>query len=214
MNPNNYFVINEIHLLLYDKNNIMKNFIKIVALLCLFAVNVNAQITFPSIKPYNTSTEQYSQMWNTSNVYRNTPTYANLGSQLDTTSGTTASYVYTAQLYTNYAKSVSNTDTFLPSPLLGKGNINLTASVLKCTGTDTITLTPVCSLDGIHWKTISGLTAATLYPTSLTVPVVTEWNLPMSQAQGGKSSRYYGLKAVGNSGTTISLQGWYYYQPY
>lgn len=167
--------------------------------------------------PYTNSFEAYSQMWNTSNVYRNVPyftssTSTNLGSQKDTLSGTTAINLVTAQLYPGFARSSVNADTFLPAPVNGYGQITLKVLALKVTGTDTVTLTPISSPDGINWFAVQGVTPVKLMPTSLTVPVGTSFDFSVYGTNGGKLDPYWGVTCAGNATTTQSVQAWYYFQ--
>ncbi len=192
----------------------MKFSSKLFAFLFLLFSYCSSAFAQVQVAPFTDAYSQFSQMWNTSSVYYNTPywtdaKHTNLGTQLDTTSGTTVLNLYTAIL----TRGISNVDTFLPTPIIGYGQINLSASVLKVTGTDTIVVTPVGSLDGIHWHAIQGLTPASLTPTSLTIPVGVEWCLGLyGSVIGGKQDRYYGLSFKGQTGTTTSVQGWFYFQ--
>lgn len=156
----------------------------------------------------------YSQMWNMSNTYYNTvifnpnlSTY-NLGSQLDTTSNTTPLYVQTA----TWKAGAVATDTCFPTPVNGCGSISINWSVLKCTGTNTVTLTLYESPNGINWYPVltdgvgTSISAQVCTPTSLTVAVTGGWDLAL------KLGRYYKVGAVGLGSTTSSLQVWFYYQ--
>ena len=188
---------------LNKQNKRMKNLLLIFAI--LFASVSFGQTTFPSIYPFNTNYEVYSQMWNVKNVYFNTPTSANLGKQLDTTTGGTALVLYTAAL----SKGIVNIDTFKPSPLKGYVSLTLVASVLKVTA-DTVYVTALCSLDGINYHPLQGQPIDTLYPTSLTVSVGCEHVISINS--GGKNDRYYAMSFMSKTGKTSSVQAWYYLQ--
>lgn len=166
---------------------------------------------YAQVAPIHNSLEDYSQMWNTSNTYFGTITAtgnsfgAQLGQQLDTGVNTTVLNLYSAV----FKKGAVNTDTFTPAPLIGYGNVTLVCKILKCTGTPTVNVTPVGSLDGIGWAPIPGATVATVSPTSLTVSVNTAWTFALGSTFGGKSFRYYGLSFAGSASSTYSAQGQY-----
>lgn len=157
--------------------------------------------------PFNNQLEAESQLWYTGNVYFNTPTSANLGQQLDTVTNTATLNLYSSQFFFNYKQSVVNADTALPAPVgggTGWGAITLTSQVYKCTGTPTVTVTPISSSDGIVWAQIPGTTVATVVPTSLTIPLITKFSITTV------TDRYYGLQITGSGSSTISTRGWYY----
>lgn len=174
--------------------------------LLLIATCINAAHAQASTAPISNAQQYFSQLFNPANVYYNVPTANSLASGTlvkDTTSNTTTLTVIAAKLFAG----VVNADTFKAVPL-SYGSYNLTASALKVTGTDTLTVTPVGSLDGIRWHTLQGVTPQVLYPTSLTVPVGCEFNFPVSNTtNGGNLNRYLGLQFTGNASSMISVQG-------
>lgn len=188
----------------------MKNFSKfalfgILTLLssAIFAPSTRAQYLHV---PKMDGTSITYQLLNTSNVYFNTPTQGNLGSQLDTTSNAT---VLIVQL-TNLLKGKVNADTFTPLAVNVSGKISFSARVLKCTGTCTITCQPVESIDGIgEWYPIPGLSAVVLTPSSLTVGLRTDWNYYVATGIPIlTSSRHYGVQFTGIASTTMAIQAW------
>ena len=184
----------------------MKFGIKFVLLLamCLSAFGSFSQPVVPSGSAGKF--ELASQLWNTPVMgnsgtnYYNTIGANGLGVQLDSTTSTNPLYLTTSR----YTHGHANSDTFLVSPLSGYGTLSLFATALKVSGTDTITFTPICSNDGFAWSTISGSTAVSLYPTSLTIPVQANWTVAT------KAHRYYGIKAVNNAGGVSSVFCSYY----
>jgi len=161
---------------------------KLLFILLAFAGTAQAQ------SPASNGVDNWSQMWNTSSTYYGTVTTSNLGTQKDTTSGTTALYLTT---------STWNGSTFAAMPVNGDGYGELFVRVKKVTGTDTITLTPVVSDDGVTYSALTGQTPIVLTPTSLTVAVGCSFQF------ANKPARYLGIKAVGNTGTTIMVQASY-----
>lgn len=153
-------------------------------------------------KPYTNHYEVYSQMWNVSSVYYNTPTASNLGTQLDTAKGTT---IYLSVSAFNPIGSHSSTDTFdyiaLPK---GQGTVSYTISALRAAVlTPTVLVTPQVSFDGIVWAPVPGVTVATLTPSSLTVASTYNYQFSTKYAPFGR------LKCVATD--TASLQAWYYF---
>jgi hypothetical protein len=160
-----------------------------------------------SITPYSNQYESYSQMWNTSNVYFNTVTDANLGAQKDTIIAATT-YLYTA----SWGSGTSNADTFRLSKVGGYGPISFTASLLKGTTTTTtnatVVVTPERSYDGFVWSPVPGTTASTNSVTSATVPVINTWDVTW------KGGNYFRFKITASVDTAVA-QGWYFFQkPY
>jgi hypothetical protein len=180
---------------------------------------IASTVFISNIKDVKAPPEIVLQLGNTGNVYSNTITKTNVGTGLllDTTSNTTPLYLQTC----NYAFLTSqstlnsvliphtNSDTLYPMNLKGYNYINFFAKVLKCTGTDTIVITPVQSVDGEgSWDAVPGLTSATLTPTSLTVPLQATWTQNSSGLPIMSGARHYGLKFVGNGSSTMSVTGW------
>jgi hypothetical protein len=159
-----------------------------------------------STAPYSNAQETYSQLWNLSNVYRNTVTAANLGTQLDSINSGTI-YVSTAK----WGTGIANSDTFKLAPLPnGTGSLNVWASMLKAsvlsnTVVATATFTPQSSPDGTHWANIPGVTVATLTTSSKTVPETTMFSFPItSTTTGGKFGKYFRVK-ITNTADTLSV---------
>jgi hypothetical protein len=188
-------------------------------LLSIASILFISNLGFAQPKDIQAPPEILLQLGNTSNVYHGTVTYANKGTGLllDTTSNTTALYLQTCgyAFLTNTVKfhsttiPVVNSDTLYPIPLNGNGMLSFFAKVWKVTGTDTMVITPVESFDdnGI-WYPVPGLSAITLYPTSLTVPLEADWTVNSGYYPIIKLARHYGLKFVGNGSSTMGVIGY------
>lgn len=199
----------------------MKRILFLLAI--IFSIGASAQVKTPTTGPY----AMYTQMWNPLSFYYNTVTSpSQLGVQLDTvvnvatlnlesstffigTNGNPAQFVYPGS--TKGISAFVNTDTVIVSAVDGWGQLTLTNATYKCTGTDTVVLTPISSSDGVIWVPIPGATAGstlavTIEPTSLTVPVVTKWLFIT------KPDKYVGIQ-VSNQKTssTISTRCWLYF---
>lgn len=190
---------------------------KHILLLLLAAVTFTAASA--QLKDITSPPEVVLQLGNTSNIYAGVFTgttatvnrnKAGTGLLLDTTSGVTAIYLQTVRyLFPGDQQGpITSYDTLRPLPLPGAGDLSFFARVFKVTGTDTITVTPVESLDGLQWYPVPGLSAVTVYPTSLTVGVDIDWTVNTGYWPIKKAARHYALKYVGNATTTISVQGW------
>lgn len=194
----------------------------------IFSIASSAQLVTPVTGTY----ASFSQLWNPSSFYYNTVTAASqLGAQLDTVTNTGTIYLESSNLFFNTAgpgnpaiytitgntKGISasvNSDTVVVQPIPGWGQITLTASILKCTGTPTVTVTPISSSDGVHWVAIPGSTAGstlavTVAPTSLTVALATKWIFLT------KPDKYVGVSVTGSGSSTVSAYASVYFlKPY
>lgn len=178
-------------------------------LLVLFSTQVKAQ----SSVPYASGGNAYSQMWNISSLYQTAYQTYNLvlGTQKDTTSGSTPLIVYTASLASSCVSCPTVTvsgrslrDSFIVAPVNGNGTMLFKAAAYASTATDTLTATLQESSDGIIWSTVTQVTGAkTLYPTSGTVPDVVEWVLPI------KYDIYYRITFVGKATKASRVAAWY-----
>lgn len=195
----------------------------------IFSLSLSAQNKTPTTGTY----ALYTQLWNPLSVYFGTVTSSTqLGVQLDTVvnvatlllesstfwyapSGSLAPYTIGGEGKQPKIPVVFNTyvnnDTVIVSPLDGWfGSLTLTTAVYKCTGTDTVIVTPYESSDGIIWAPIPGATAGstlavTIEPTSLTVPVVVKWPFTV------KPDKFIGVQ-ISNQKTssTVSARAWIY----
>lgn len=173
--------------------------------LCLLALSLFAPPP-PHLKaqgstvPVNTGFELSGQMYSLG-TYFNVPTQTSIyttGTRvIDTGVNTTALNLYVAKL----GKGKVNADTFLVEKLNGKASaLSLICPLLKCTGSPTVTATPVESQDGINYAPIPGVAVQTLVPTSLTVPVYAVFNLT------SKPAPYLGIQFGGSASSTYSAQ--------
>lgn len=199
----------------------MKRILLVVAI--IFSISAQAQIKTPVTGKYSL----YTQMWSPASFYYNTVTAGSqLGVQIDTivnvatlnlesstfffsSNGNPAIYVLPGS-----SKGISatvNIDTVIVSAIDGSGQLTLTNATYKCTGTDTVTLTPISSSDGVIWGAIPGATAGstlavTIEPTSLTVPVITKWTLV------NKPDKYVGIMVSNlKTSSTVSTRSWMYF---
>lgn len=181
-----------------------------------------SSVGFCQIKDIKSPPEIMLQLGNTSNVYHNTITTANQGTGLllDTTSNATALYLQTVGYafltgqgsgvkFNGVAIPTVNSDTLYPIPLNGQGTLSFFAKVYKVTGTDTIVVTPVQSMDDKQsWVAVPGVTSQTLTPTSLTVPLEADFTINSSGFDITKAARHYGIKFVGNGSSTMAVFGY------
>jgi hypothetical protein len=185
-----------------------------VILSFLLALCFSSFAQLPSTAPVTGPFDTHSQMWNTSNVYRNVPFWfnnlnTNLGTQIDTAQAQTI-YLYTAKLYPNYQASVVNADTFQPASVPpGSQTISFIANVWKgqlvtTTVNPTVVITPQASFDGIVYANIPGQIAATLTPTSgLKANALTaKWDLTALQGN------FFRIKNV-VTGDTAAIQNFW-----
>ena len=187
--------------------------------LLFLALILSAPCFAQNIKDVNPPPEIIKQLGNTSNTYSYILTTANVGTGLlsDTTSNTTVltlqtvNYAFLGQgVKINGIKyPATSADTVYPAHLDGQGMMSFFAKVYKVTGTDTMVITPVESIDGSGvWTPIAGLAAATVTPTSLTVPVESDWTVNSNGQPILKSARHYGLQYKGNASSTMTVLGW------
>lgn len=164
----------------------MKKIFLFLSLVCL-TLNVKAQ-------SYAPGPDIRSQMWNTSNTYYGTVNTVTLGKQLDTV--TNATKFFSISNWNSY-----NYDSARANAITTKGYISFGFSCLKGgASTDTVTVTIQQSPDGINdWADIPGITALTVYPTSLTVPVTGAFNFTDA------FSRFYRAKATAIAAASIRV---------
>jgi hypothetical protein len=147
--------------------------------------------------PVFSSLDASSQMWNTSNVYRNSITTSNLGQQIDTIKSTTASF-YISKWVTPSSSSVNN-DTFVIAPLYGTGNLTIYGSFLRAGAvvTPTITATVYSSPNGLNcWSSVG--TFSTTGASSLTVPAVVSTSFT-------KNANWYYTKVTSTDTASVQL---------
>lgn len=172
-------------------------------LILLISTLITPTARAQSVTPYGNKNESYSQMWLLGNNYFQTATPANLGTQLDTVVNTATVNLTTSKH--QFTGNYQGLDTVLTYPVTGTGAITLTASVLKCTGSPTVTVTPQMSPDGVNWTTIPGAVTATVVPTSLTIPVTTSFYYR------DKQEKYMRLSYTGSGSSTVSIQAFFYF---
>lgn len=164
--------------------------------------------------------ETWQQLLNTSNTYNNVlGTVAGkttvlkpelLGSLTDSSTAAQTITLQTARL--SYA--VAAFDTLYPTPLgTNQSYISAFARVWKSTGTDTVIVTLVESIDGAPaisgqgWTAVPGVASVTVKPTSLTIPQTVDFVLNTGYFPILKSCRHYGVQFAcntgGNTGTVV-----------
>ena len=186
----------------------MKNLRALFAFTAFLLVAMISTFTTPtakaqSVTPYASKYEAYSQMWNVTSEYYQTATPANLGTQLDTVVNTATVNLTTSRHY--FTGNYQGGDTVQTAPVNGTGAITLTASVLKASGTPTVTVTAQMSPDGVNWAQIPGTTVATLSPTSTTVPVTTVFYFR------DKQEKFYRLQYSGSASSSVAIQAFFYF---
>ena len=185
--------------------------IKLLSICLVLAVSASAQLKNQTQPP-----EIWSQCLNTLNVYGNIITISNMnnGTFLDTLTNTGVIILeFPAIKFKGSGQSgapVTNADTVTHGILSDYGYISFFARTYKCTGTATVNVVPVESLDGIAWHAITNCTQISLNPTSLTVPIDADFTnilgLPIP-----KTARHYGLMFTGVGTQTSSIQAWIHY---
>lgn len=161
--------------------------------------------------PYQSNLESYSQMWNPANTYYYLVTKALLGGQLDTGTNATAFSLGICKWNPGYLGQQNQnnplaTDTsFSLTPIRGTGQIGFGGTILKCTGTPTVTVALMESTNGVPgtFHAVAGVAVLTLSPTSLTVGI--GFGFDVTQ----KVNAYYELLFTGSSSSTYSVQAWW-----
>lgn len=169
-----------------------------------------------SAVPFYNKLEAYGQFINLGNTYYGTiSSSSGLGVQKDTATNTTKLTLSTAAL--NYTigniqfgdyPPVVNVDSFTLDNVTGKGNFNIVAQGLLCTGSPTVTVTPQMSLNGVNgWVQIPGTTVQTVVPTSLTDAS----GSTVSWLLNDKPANYIRLVMLGTGSSTTSWQSYWYF---
>ncbi len=177
---------------------------KLLYVLLCFGLFMSTLVSAQQRPGGNVPLENWSQVWNISNNYKNSVNSTNIGYQMDTFQASTI------KLTTSSWSTIRSTvDTFTPAALNGDGRIYFTAAAYK--GAYVVASTNpvvVCSLyksfDGNIYTPVVGASVFTLTATSRTVPVTCSWSIEQ------KDARFYQVWGTA-SVDTASLRADYYY---
>lgn len=179
----------------------MRNFIRSSALLFIFVLSLFGSATSSNAQqgliPGSVSpAEFWTQFWNTGNVYRNVAK-SQIGYIVDSgTSGTI--WLVSSKFITGRGSAFVNSDTVVPAPINGNGNVVITAYAWRASTTQTVVPNCVYNLyqsnDGIKYTPVLGASTFTLQPSAVYSPSLTpvscSWNMTY------KPARFLGVKVV------------------